>query len=296
MATCAHESGKGQYKIETGKKYVTCQTAGIDRKIFITGRILIMKRLKYLNKIIMTIILVCLVTSCGSKNNMNSDKNNTEESIGEYTISIFDSSEAYDLKWKNNISHSMIRLDYMSDSSLDIVVNESIRNAMISWMNEDILTATSSDLEIYCCSSEYFSFVNRLYYETQNGIRDINDYITIDLKTGKCVMLDDLIKIDAEFVEYIQEHNLLRESINDMKYGASWESLKEYTTDELIDELNECCKTQQQVIKDGDSLIFSRNSFYLRENQLVIVIGYGTGETHYAFDIDDISDFLKTEQ
>ena len=35
----------------------------------------------------------------------------------------------------------------------------------------------------------------------------------------------------------------------------------------------------------------------VKKNQLVIVMGLiGGDEMHYAFDIDDISDFVKTEQ
>ena len=290
---------------ECGAKYIQITLKETYKKVLAkcTGRILTMKQLKYLNKIILTTMLVCLITACSSAKNVESDKNGKEESTGGYTISFMDGSLRHDdLKWKNDILYKIVTLNHMSDSSLEDKVNDSIENAMTSWINGNVLYATSADIDIYCHSSQYFSFVNRLYYETQNRIWEINDYITIDLKTGKRVMLDDLIRIDEEFVEYIQEHNLIRESIHDMKYGASWESLKEYTTDELLDELKECSMSQQQVaaegyypLKESIGSLVGRNSFYLRENQLVIVIGYSAGETHYTFDIDDISDFLKKE-
>lgn len=261
-----------------------------------------MKRLAVLNKIIIITILACLMTACSVEKNMESHKNDKEESEGGYAISFRDFPMRHDeLKWKNNISYRIVELRYMSDSSLEDAINESIEEAMISWISGGVLSADSADIEIYCHSSRYLSFVNALLYEGRRRV-DIHDYITIDLKTGKRVMLDDLIRIDEEFVRYIQKNDLGKNSINDFAYGGAWEVLKNYTVDELLAELKECSMTQQQVaekehypLEESIESLVHRNSFYLRNNQLVIVIGYAGGEQHFTFDIDDISDFLKVE-
>ena len=267
-----------------------------------------MKRLVVLNKIIVIVIIACFVTSCSAEKNAESDKNVKQELMGEYIISFRNTPMRHDnLKWKNNISYRIVELRHMSDLSLEDAINKSIEDAMTSWISGLVLDADSANLEIYCHSSRYLSFLSSLSYNSKR-LDYIHDYITIDLKTGKRVMLDDLIEINEEFVKYIQKNKLIKKSINEMIYGGEptdlWETLNEYTTDELLGELKKCSKTQQQVIKEGycsieesiGPLVCRRNSFYLRDNQLVIVIDFGGGEQHFTFDIDDISDFLKVEK
>lgn len=260
-----------------------------------------MKQLTVLNKIIIITILACLMTACSVEKNMESHKNDKEESEGGYAISFRDIPMRHDkLKWKNNISYRKVELSCMSDTSLEGVINESIEEAMTSWIGGKVFNATEAHLEIYCHSSRYLSFVNLLLYEGRRQVY-IPDYITIDLKTGKRVMLDDLMRIDEEFVRYIQKNDLSKTAINDF-VGGVWEILKNYTVDELLAELKECSMTQQQVTEEEDcpveesiESLVNRNSFYLRNNQLVIVISYAGSERHFTFDIDDISDFLKVE-
>lgn len=259
-----------------------------------------MKRLVVLNKIIVIVIIACFVTSCSAEKNAESDKNVKQELMGEYTISFRNTPMRHDnLKWKNNISYRIVELRHMSDSSLEDAINKSIEEAMTSWISGFVLNADSANLEIYCHSSRYLSFLSSLLYKSKR-LDYIHDYITIDLTTGKRVMLDDLIEINEEFVKYIQKNKIVKQSRSEIRYGGDseelWETLNEYTTDELLDELKKCSKTQQQLIEEGGSLRDWRNSFYLKENQLVIVISYLGGEQHFTFDIDDISDFLKVEK
>lgn len=262
-----------------------------------------MRQLVFLNKVTIIIMLVSLLTACSTENNVEQGKDGIEKTLNKYSysLSFYESSEKCNLNWKNNIKHRIIEVENMSDMSLEDKINDSIRNAIISWTRGYILNATTSHLDIYCHSSNYLSFVNKLEYTDKRTVY-IHDYITIDIKTGKRVMLEDIIRIDEEFVEYIQNNNIIKESINHPAYGGDLEILNSYTSDELLDALKECSKTQQEIMKEnGDykegffGSLLTRSSFFLKENQLVIVLGYAGGEHHFAYDLEDISEFLKVE-
>ncbi|GLC81716.1 hypothetical protein [Lacrimispora brassicae] len=226
----------------------------------------------------------------------------TNELANEYTISFYNSSRLSHLPWSNDFSFDTINVQNMFDTSLQDRINENIRQAMTSWIEGKVVNATSVDLYIYCHNEKYLSFANSFEYSDRR-LDYIKDYITIDMKTGNRVMLNNLVRIDAEFVEHIQKTNLVKESINSMAYGGAegnWEYLNKFTIDELINELEECSYTQKQVIQEGyatvdESLgpLILRKSFYLRDGKLVIVLDY---DKHITLNLDDISDFLKVEK
>jgi hypothetical protein len=278
-----------------------------------------MKRLKVLSRIIICIIMF-LITACSTVNfengakpykhepNLSSDKDksttkNIEEPTKGYTISFFDSWLINDLPWSGDLPFKIIRLENMLESSIQEVANKSIKDSMTSWISGKAVNASAVYLDIYCHSPQYLSFLNSLEY-TGHNFDYINDYITIDMKTGKRVQLDDLIEINEEFVDYIQNNSIIQKSINPERFGGTpeylWEYLNKFTRNELLEELYICSKTQEQVIQEGyytiaesiGSIIF-RNSFYLQNNKLIIVLD---GDKHITFFLDDIINFLKVEK
>lgn len=263
-----------------------------------------MKQSRFLTKIVIIIILVCLLITCGLSIYTKNEKKHKEETTSIYTIAFRDSLLGEKLKWSNDILYKVIEpRHYSEDWTLEEKAFESIDRAMTSWISGLVLDATDAHLEIYCHSANYLSFVNSLEFSYRR-IDYIHDYITIDMKTGERVMLDDIIRIDEEFVEFIQNNDVLQKTISDIRYGADLETLNDYTSEELLDELKACSKTQQEIIEEGycsieDSIgpLLKRNSFFLRENQLVIVIGYApSDEHHFVYNLEDISDFLKVEK
>jgi hypothetical protein len=129
----------------------------------------------------------------------------------------------------------------------------------------------------------------------------INDYITIDLLTGQRVFLSDLVEINEEFIKYLQENtDKVKEPPHPLWQGVP--DLNEYSHIELLEELNKCSYTQEQVIQNGyfsisdsiGSLLF-RNSFFLRKGMLVIILEQG-GESFITFDVDDLEPFLKVNK
>ena len=134
----------------------------------------------------------------------------------------------------------------------------------------------------------------------------VKDYITIDVKSGKRVMLNDLVEINKEFIEHIQKSDIAKVSertiLSDDRDEEIWEYLKSIEVDDLLRKFEQCSLTQEQVIQDGyfhiensiEALVF-RNSFYLKNNSIIIVLQFGE-ELHITLHLDDIVDFLKVEK
>lgn len=235
-----------------------------------------------------------------------------KESNKEYIIAFRNSSDFFardgeelkNFEWSDEFSFPVIQLQNMNDSSVAEIANENIKKAMTSWIDGKVIKPSSVDLSIYCHSEEYLSFVNTFEYASHR-VDYIRDYITIDMKTGKRVMLNDLIEVNEAFVKHIQEDNIVKAS----EYSAETldtaeerlrEYLKEMEPSDLLKKLEECSLTQEQVIEDGYApieetigpLLF-RSSFFLQNNTLVIIF---EGEVYLTISLDDITEFLKVEK
>lgn len=274
-------------------------------------------------KLILALIMLTATTGCSMSNNNAETGKNTlslgeavnstgKDSDKEYIITFRNSSDFYVLKgsqpenvyWSNEFSFPVIQLRNMQDTVVTEITNENIEKAMTSWISGKVVKPSSVDLSIYCHSEKYLSFVNSFKYASRR-VDYIKDYITIDMKTGKRVMLNDLVEVNEAFVEHIQEDNIAKASeysveTLDTDEEKLWEYLKEMEPSDLLKKLEECSLTQEQVIEAGYApidetigpLVF-RNSFFLQNNTLVIVLD---GDLYITLCLDDITDFLKVEK
>lgn len=273
--------------------------------------------------IIVLILLIVTTAGCSLKNNgAETDKNTliSEETVNslqknsnkDYVITFRNSSEFHNLKdsnlkkfeWSNEFSFPVIQLRNMPDEAVTEIANKNIQKAMTSWISGKIVEPSTVDLSIYCHSEKYLSFVNSFKYVSRRTDY-INDYITIDMKTGKRVMLNDLIDVNEAFVKHIQEDNIVKASeysveTLDTVEERLQEYLKEMEPSDLLKKLEECSLTQEQIIEAGYApidetigpLLF-RSSFFLQNNTLVIILD---GEVYVTIPLDNITDFLKVEK
>lgn len=261
---------------------------------------------------VVTLIAVSLV-SCKKSDLEQEEPKKTvdeEEKDGEYVITIKDTGYIEDVPWENEFSFDYIQVERMADSFVEENANREIEKAATSWIKGVYSSASEVYLDIYDHSDRYLSMGNRFAYTSFERRDFVCSYITIDMKSGKRVMLNDLVEINTAFAEHIQNNNLAKESerAEVMEFDSVeenlWEYLKEFTPDELLDVLEECSKTQEQAIEDNKIYengyenigpLMYRSSFYLRSGKLVIVIGNAQGGVHITFELDDIRDFLKVE-
>lgn len=284
---------------------VGLRMGGMMSQIVTIGRIHIMKQSNIFNKLIIYIIFLLLLTACNTnkfeESNIISIKEKKDTDCY-YSISFEDTSSIVDLPWANDLSFDIIRIHDMPEenATLQTIINTNIKIAMTSWINGKVLNTDAVNLSITCHSSRYLSFVNSFMYESRD-IDVINDYITIDMLTGQRVYLNDLIEVNEEFVNYLRE-NASKIKAPPHPFWQGVPNLNEYSPSELLEELNRCSYTQEQLIQNGyfsiddsiGSLLF-RNSFFLREGMLVITLEQG-GESLITLDVDDIEPFLKVDK
>ncbi|MDL2302215.1 hypothetical protein LJC58_07665 [Lachnospiraceae bacterium OttesenSCG-928-D06] len=295
---------------------------GIMLKMRIIGRICIMEQSTFLNRVIIIIILqffILMLCACDDTSSMllgeesiviNEESQEEESTLlkqnenreNYYTLSFSNTSKLSDLIWRDDLSFEMIQIKDMPEEKLQLqkFINANIKSAMTSWIGGRVVNAETVELSITCHSDRYLSFVNSFAY-VSNRVDYINDYITIDMLTGERVLLNDLLEVDEQFVRY------LKENVDKIKAPPNplWQAppkISEYTMDELLIELKKCSYTQEQLIEEGnrdlsdtiESLLF-KNSFFLREGILVIIIEQG-GESFITLDVEDIEDFLKVDK
>ena len=254
-----------------------------------------MKQLRTFSKWIVCITLMFLLISCSSNTSNDQEINDIN-----YSISFKNTSELYGLPWNaDDFAFNIIRVKDMINLDFQNMVNDNIEMAMTSWVGGRVEHSDRVNLSITCHSSRYLSFINSYIYESQR-VDVINDFITMDMQTGQRVFLNDLIEINEEFARYLQVNQYkIKEPPEPM-----WQTPPDlflFSTSELLEELYKCSYTEEQWIEDGycslddsiGSLIF-KNSFFVREGQLVITIEKG-GEKYITLDIADIDRFLKVE-
>lgn len=273
-----------------------------------------MRQLCIFNKKTIFILLLLLLTGGGSSKStdeMDDTKpimeniSNTVESTktnNYYSVSFVDTSNIKDLVWHDELSFKIPQIKDMPEERLPFedTINQNITKAMTSWIGGKIINVDSVDLTITCHSTRYLSFVNSFIYES-NRVDVINDYVTIDMLTGKRVYLNELVELNEDFVKYLQENSSkVKEPPQPLWQGIS--DLNEFSSSELLEELKKCSYTQEELTQDGyysieesiGSLLF-RNSFFLRDGMLVIIL-YQGGESFITLDVNDIEDFLKVNK
>lgn len=275
-----------------------------------------MKQLCIFNKktIFIMLLLLLLLTGCESdksKNKINGTKSiianvgKTEESTeptNYYSISFIDTSNIKNLAWCDELSFKIPQIIDMPEERLPLedAINQNIIEALTSWIGGKILNVDSVDLTITCHSTRYLSFVNSFTYESDR-IDIINDYVTIDMLTGQRVYLNELVEINEDFAKFLQENpSKVKEPPQPLWQGIP--DLNKYTSFELMEELKKCSYKQEKLIQNGyysldesiGSLLF-RNSFFLRDGMLVIIL-YQGGESFMTFNVNDIEDFLKVNK
>lgn len=236
-----------------------------------------------------------------NKEAVNIDKGNADTEYS-YSISLVDTSEFSDLPWRDEFSFQVVQVRDMQEDKLPLenIINQNIKEAMTSWIRGKVLTPNTVNLKITCHVGKYLSFGNSFIYQS---VREdfINDYVTIDMMTGQRVQLDDLLEVNEDFVEFLQENPDIIKTLDDLEPWRWVADLSEYSSSELLEELNKCSYTQEELIQNGyapieESLgpLLFRNSFFLQDGMLVISLWRG-GEGLIPLDVDDIKDYLKVE-
>ena len=189
---------------------------------------------------------------------------------------------------------------YSEDSEWANMINDALYSAQYSWIDEKISEKYYPyDLALYCASDRYLSLQTIIYNaQRENFENQIREAYTIDLRTGKQVLLDDLIEIDSRFIEALKSSEILVDfGENEFNGGAAgakvW--LSNISDERLMEMLQECSKTPSDYPdEDNYSYLFFKSTFYLVNGRIVLVLV----EHEYSYrditvNIDKIEEFLK---
>lgn len=206
-----------------------------------------------------------------------------------------------ELYWAKDLSFNIIQVKNMNDEELEEQINENIVAASFHWVDGWLAnalmnrTAQIGASTVFLHNDRYLSFANtfhgRFSFEADTSAK----FITIDMQTGQRVMLNDLVRVDEELAYKLY-------SCPEVQTELYWLRPRSVTTYyELLDQLHIASLTQEEVYEQTGLLLF-RPSFYLRENQIVIVFNVPGGRAswpeslpHFIINLDDIQEFFLVE-
>ena len=232
--------------------------------------------------IICTFFITLICFGCGSDNGkLKSDKKEDEECIhNSYKIGF-----TADTSFDDKVLRPYIEFE-KGNSSLEEKINDNLWQASTSWINKTFMKESKNTyyLEVFCHTSRFLSVGQS--YETDNFIT--NDYITIDLVTGRRIFLKDIITDEKKLAQVLHEGKIMTASRHafsldqDDADAAVRQWLREMKLSEIEKMLQQCSFEQKKFRlitdkknKKKSSLPFAheRPNFYLQNDGLVIEEG-----------------------
>ncbi len=161
----------------------------------------------------------------------------------------------------------------IGNKKLEKKINKALRLSVTEWLNEHCEWMERSKISIECQTSKYLSICYMI--EWRNPDKDIyvtpctRIGVTIDMRTGKRLFLDDFIKDMDDLKQKLMSYdygNEISPPINsdeaDNIIYSTLLSEKEY--------LEERYKTDTHVYNEIISVIGEKPSFYITDNRLII--------------------------
>lgn len=157
----------------------------------------------------------------------------------------------------------------LGNESLENKVNQTLKESITQWINENCEWMEKSEIVVKCKNSKYLSLCYVIEWNNpqKNGYMRIG--ITMDMKTGHRVYLNDLIK----------DTDSLKQKLLDYTYGTEFSPpIDSEEADSIIHRasiseakyLEEIYKDDQYVYNYIISYLTVKSSFYLTDNKLVI--------------------------
>lgn len=199
-----------------------------------------------------------------------------EESI-ETSYQVYSNTYDYGVDGEINYSVPYFQIFGLNNPGLEDKINEVLLKAAIEWLRDNCLWASDSKLQITSQTEDYFSYIYMI---------DMNDHIfgtycygvTIDLKTGVRLSLDDFLTIDDTFMEQVAAYDYNDEFI----FPLSVEESKTMIESALMTELEYLEENGSDVEYVMGPLKY-KSSFYIKPGDLIIIRDtYDMGDIYYS--------------
>ena len=206
---------------------------------------------------------------------------------------------------RSDYEMNIIQVCNMNDKALQSKINDTLITSSASWIYGIMLESKAESPLIIYQTKRYLSIRNEFVFISSRFYDRVIEFITIDMVSGDRVFLNDIIRVNEEFIKLIKQHNIVVASENTQQFdgnaGALWKWLSEMPNNELRTRLEDCSKEQQTIIDIGPftlddsigNLIF-RNTFFIEEGKLVLV--FEELDKRVTLDLDVIEPFLLVDK
>ena len=234
-----------------------------------------------------------------------------DKPVVNYSITIIDSSEIIFIetpRFDNVLTFPLIQVIHTNE-----ILGEKINDSIIEasrWMSEVLHYIHFATVDIFLQSERYLSFVYGIHF--QGGRADTLCYsITIDMQTGKRVILNNLVNTNLEFAKRVIDTSsfIYYEHIhNQGSLTPSWllEHLttSNFTAREIYE--HPYLGRHRDIYSTLEPLMF-RRIFFLKDDYIIIVSVRNGGTTlsdwqhlmigwsHIKINLSDIQDFLLVD-
>ena len=226
---------------------------------------------------------------------------------GDYRIGIDSTNWRYDIELPGDFNIWFPSVAMFNNEELAEKINKSIIEASTSWASERVLSLNG--LEgwypiIYFHSDRYLSYECTYYYTPHGGNDGFDHDVTIDVQTGKRVMLDDLIDVNDAFIDLLHKGSIVYGiSVYENSYAenagyisehvksTTSDKVRKMSRDELVEFLMGCSIDISEYSQDSDLGRFIYNySFHVESGRLFIE---KKRKLLILLYLDDIEEFLK---
>lgn len=197
------------------------------------------------------------------------------KSSNTYDYKSTNSFEIYEKEYTayNNEKQSFIvkyaQISGLGNESLENKINQTLKESITTWINENCEWMDRSEIVVKCKTPKYLSlcYVIEWNNSQRNGYLRIG--ITVDMKTGNRVYLNDLIKDTAS----------LKQTLINYNYGTEFSPPIDSEEADIIIHRASISETKyfEEIYKDDpyvynhiNSYLTAKSSFYLTDNKLVI--------------------------
>jgi hypothetical protein len=247
------------------------------------------------------LLMLLLLSACSSLVDGKQEMVHNREGAVSYTLHTRSTNDMNQFAiWNKRLKINVISIDGLVDNELQNTVNSIFLSSSTEWVSGKVIGDIEVTPEVLYQSEDYICVLNLYTYE-ENLSTSIYDYILVDISEGKRVFLNDLVKVDMEFVIFLKNKQVVRSTSNKEQFDGNVENLQNWISamsdEELFERLVECSMTQTQIANGSyedlsesiGSLIF-RNNFYINEGLLVLF--FGGYDKNVTISLDDIEEFL----
>ena len=209
--------------------------------------------------------------------------------------------------WDNGRTYLYYQIAGLGDTEKEERVNRELRDAAVGWFTDymdDAISLESSvrdinDVGLYQVGK--YLVASYWYDGPLWKAYTFNIKATIDLETGKRVLLDDLVDIGIDFIRRIREGNIAinlnsseeTQEDDDRALRASFRGTGYEELKALLEKCNLSNDDLRQCLLNGGNTYRNVGGFYLREGELVLFRSTVGNRFDIAFRLDDIEEFLK---